>query len=308
MSAAPARPVAFLSGPTASGKSALAIALAKEHGLAIISADSMQVYRGVEIGTAQPTESEREGVPHELLGVAEPGAEYHAARFMAEAYAAMARHAATGRRSLVVGGTGLWIRALRQGLFDGPSRDESIRARLRELLAAHGVEALYAHLQQIDPEGARSLMPRDHIRILRAIEVFELSGRSIVDWHREDEARRAAMGPLPPILLLDGPRDAHEKRIRKRVDAMLELGWLEEARRLRALGLPEHAPPMKALGYPELFRVLDGAWSLDEARERIAISTRQYARRQRKWYRAEVSVVHVDVEGSRAGIEDALRG
>ena len=307
MTAPFARPVAFLSGPTASGKSALAIALSKEHGLAVISADSMQVYRGVEIGTAQPTESEREGVPHELLGIVEPGAEYHAAKFMVDAHAAIERHAAEGRRSLVVGGTGLWIRALRQGLFNGPSRDETIRARLRELLEVGGVEALYAHLERIDPEGARSLMPRDHIRILRAIEVFELSGRSIVDWHREDEARRAAMGPLPPILLLDTPKGAHEIRIRKRIGDMLKLGWLEEARRLRERGIPEHAPPMKALGYPELFRVLDGTLPIEEARELIFFATRQYARRQRKWYRAETGVVHVDVAGAREAIEAALR-
>jgi len=307
VNAAGARPVAYLSGPTASGKSALAIALAKEHGLAVISADSMQVYRGVEIGTAQPSESEREGVPHEMLGIVEPGTEFHAARFMVEAQAAIDRHEAEGRRSIVVGGTGLWIRALRQGLFGGPGRDEQIRARLRERLEVEGVDALYEYLRRIDPEGAESLMPRDHIRIIRAIEVFELSGRSIVAWHREDESRRAALGPLPLILLLNPHKGAHEIRIRKRVDGMLDAGWLEEARRLRERGIPDYAPPMKALGYPELFRVLDGALGLEEARELIAVATRQYARRQAKWYRTEVGVVHVDAVSAREAIAGGLR-
>lgn len=301
-----AEPVAYLAGPTASGKTPMAVELADEFGLAVISADSMQVYRGVEIGTAQPGPEERKGVPHELLAVAEPGEEFHAARFAQEARAAIARHAAQGRRSIVVGGTGLWIRALRTGLFAAPGRSEEMRARLRAVLADSGAGALHAELARIDPLAAGAVHPADHVRVIRALEVFELTGRSIVEWHREDAARRALLPPPRPMVVLAPERAPHERAIRARIEGMLERGWLAEAGRLLALGLPDHAPPMKALGYPELFGVLRGESTLEEAVARIVIATRQLARDQRKWFRSELRTETMPIGVARVRMREII--
>ncbi|MCC5877338.1 MAG: tRNA (adenosine(37)-N6)-dimethylallyltransferase MiaA [Candidatus Sumerlaeia bacterium] len=179
--------VGILGGPTASGKSAMAVEIAKKHGLAVISADSMQVYRGMEVGTGLIPISERQNVPHFLLGVAEPGEDYHAARFVVEArQVANQQWQEYGRRSLIVGGTGLWIQALREGLIDGPGRDETIRRELREVLHREGPNALHRKLKDFDPVLHERLSPRDHVRVLRAIEVYQLTGRPLSDWYAED--------------------------------------------------------------------------------------------------------------------------
>lgn len=297
-------PVAFIAGATASGKSALAVQVARERGLAVIGADSMQVYRGMEIGTAQPTEADRGGVPHHLIGIADPAEEFHAARFREEAIRAMAAEAAMGRRTIVAGGTGLWMRALREGLFDGPGRDESIRAELRAILDQDGAEALHALLSREDPAAAARLRPADQVRVIRALEVWRLSGRSITEWQDEDQARRRALGPLPPLLVLSRPREELDRRIAARVEMMLAAGWLEEADRLRAMGLPEHASARKALGYRALFEVLKGNRSLNSAREEITLRTRQFARRQETWFRGERDAVWL----SPGDLVGAIRG
>ncbi|MDX2174943.1 MAG: tRNA (adenosine(37)-N6)-dimethylallyltransferase MiaA [Candidatus Sumerlaeia bacterium] len=286
-----AEPAAYLAGATASGKSAEAVRLARALGLAIVSCDALQVYRGIEIGTAQPLESERGGVPHHLLGCSDVAEEWHAARFAREAREAIEAEARAGRRCLVVGGTGLWLRALREGLFDGPGRDEELRRELRAVLAERGPGGLHALLAEEDPEAAAALRPADHVRVLRALEVWRLTGRSIADWQREDAARRGALGPLPPLFVLQRPRGELHARIAARVDRMLADGWLAEAGRLRERALPEHAPPSKALGYRELSAVLDGRATLAEVRERIVAGTRQFARRQETWFRAERGAV-----------------
>lgn len=280
-------PVAYLAGPTASGKSALAIRVAKAHGIAIVSADSMQVYRGMAIGTAQPSDAERDGVPHHLLGVADPREEFHAARFRAEALRAIAGEAAQGRRCLVVGGTGLWMRALREGIFDGPGRDSALREELHALLAREGPAALHALLAREDPKTAARLSVADHVRVVRALEVVRATGRSITDWQTEDAARRNALGPLPPMIVLSPEKAALHDRIDRRVDAMLAAGWLDEARALHALALPDASPARKALGYPQLFAHLEGRLGLAEAAAEIKLRTRQFARRQRVWFQAE---------------------
>ncbi|HMX61643.1 MAG TPA: tRNA (adenosine(37)-N6)-dimethylallyltransferase MiaA [Candidatus Sumerlaeota bacterium] len=282
------QPVGFLAGPTASGKSALAIELAKRHNLAIVSADSMQVYRGMAIGTGAVTAPEQQGVPHYMIGIADPRDEFHAARFVTGLRSAT-NHEWTeeGRRCLVVGGTGMWIQAAREGLFEGPGRNDAVRARLRDDLAAQGSAELHRRLSLVDEESARRLAPADHVRIIRALEVFELTGKPLSLWQDEDRARRAALGELPPLVVLDPPRELLNERIAVRVDAMLAAGWLEEARTLHALNLPDHAPPKKALGYRELFRVIEGEITLPQARELIITGTRQFARRQRVWFKAQ---------------------
>lgn len=292
----------YLGGPTASGKSSLGVAIARRHDLAIVSADSMQVYRGMEIGTGAIPEIDRRGVSHHLLSIVDPSEDFHAARFVDAALRAISSEfAASGRKSLVVGGTGMWIQALREGLFDGPGRDESIRKRLRKILEAKGPEALHDRLRKIDPPMADTLSPRDHVRVLRAIEVYELSGRPLSDWHAEDERRRAALGPLPPLRVIDRPREELYARIDKRVDEMLAAGWLNEARRLHALRLPEHSPARKALGYRELYDVIEGKSSIEEAAAEIKTSTRRFAKRQMTWFRGQRGVEWVD--GSDSALE-----
>jgi tRNA dimethylallyltransferase len=303
----PPQPIAaILAGPTASGKSALAIAIAARHGLAIISADSMQVYRGMEIGTGVPTPAERGAVPHHLLSIADPREDFHAARFVAEARAAAEREwSEHGRRSLVVGGTGMWIQALREGLFEGPGRDEGLRAALRAQLEAEGPAALHAALAVVDPAMAARLAPADHVRVLRALEVYRLTGRPLSDWHAEDARRRAALGPLLPLVVLTPPRDWLDARINARVDSMIAAGWLEEARALHQLALPPHSPARKALGYRTLFEVIEGRLSRAAAVEQIKLATRQFARRQGTWFRGQRAVVAVETP-DLIGVEKAL--
>lgn len=287
--------IGFLGGPTASGKSALAAAAARGEGWAIVSADSMQVYRGMRAGTGIIPEEERHGVPHHLLEIADPGEEFHAARFVTEATAAIDREwSENGRQSLVAGGTGMWIQALREGLFDGPGRSEAIRASLRQQLDAEGPDVLHADLAAVDPPMADRLSPKDTVRVIRALEVFLLSGKPLSVWYEEDRRRRESLGKLPPLVVVRIPREQLHERIARRVDSMLAAGWLEEARQLRALDLPPHSPARKALGYPELFRVLDGSLTLEEARERIILSTAQFARRQMTWFRGQKDVQWLD--------------
>lgn len=283
--------VGFLAGPTASGKSSIAVGIAQQNNFAIISADSMQVYRGMQIGTGAIPENERGGVPHHLLGVADPGEDFHAARFVEAARAAAkAEWENHGRRSLLVGGTGMWIQSLREGLLASPGRNEAIRQRLRERLAAEGPEVLHTELRALDPPMAEKLSPRDHVRVIRALEVLELSGKPLSVWHEEDRQRRAALGPLLPLVVIERPMTELRERIGRRVDQMMADGWLEEARRLHALKLPDHAPAKKALGYRTLFEVIEGRTSLDEAVARIKLATGQYAKQQMTWFRAQRDV------------------
>ena len=299
--------VGYLAGPTASGKSTLGIELARRNGWCVISADSMQVYRGMAIGTGAVEPEERQGVPHHLVGVADPRDDFHAARFVREARVAIDNEwQANGRRSLVVGGTGLWIEALREGIFEGPGRDEAVRNRLRARLASEGLEVLGAELQRIDPPSAARIPAADANRIMRALEVWELSGRTLSAWLAEDAARRAAIGPMPPLVVLDPPKDILDPKINRRVDTMLAAGWMEEARALHALGLPDHSPARKALGYRELFAVIEGRKSLAEAREAIQLGTRQYAKRQRVWFKARRGAMLVG-EWDGGSVEAMLR-
>ncbi|CAN5302341.1 tRNA (adenosine(37)-N6)-dimethylallyltransferase MiaA [soil metagenome] len=297
--------VGFLAGPTASGKSALAVAIAQRHNLAIISADSMQVYRGMEIGTGAMPESERGEVPHRLLSVADPREAFNASRFAEEARTAIAEELTQGRRSLVVGGTGMWIQALREGLFGGPGRDEGVRARLRDERVASGAEALHAKLAAVDPPMAAKLPVADHVRIIRALEVFELSGRPLTEWYAEDQLRRAALEPLAPLVVIHREREELRARINARTDQMLRDGWLEESRRLRELDLPPHSPAAKALGYPILWSVLDGALSIQDAAAKIKIGTLQYAKAQVTWFKVQRGVVFV--EATEAIVTAALQ-
>ena len=280
---APVRFVAVL-GPTASGKSALGLAFAERAGGEIVACDSQQVYIGMDIGTAKPTADERRRVPHHALDLVRPDEPFHAARWAAVARAAIADITARGRLPIVVGGTGLYYRALATGLFEAPPPDPAIRARHRAEAEADGVESLHARLAVIDPEAASAIRVRDLVRISRALEVHEQTGVPITTLRRQ----AAPPGDLrPTVLLLDPPLAALRARITARVDQMISAGFLDEVRALRAAGYGPALKPLQALGYRQLGAVLDGTLSSADAVAETVQATFAYARRQRTWFRKQ---------------------
>lgn len=271
-------------GPTAAGKSALALALAETWGMGIISADSRQVYRDFDIGTAKPTDEERRRVPHEGIDVVAPTERYSAARWASGVEGWRAALESQGRPPLVVGGTGLYLRALAEPLFEEPPLDPAARRALDRELQPLPLEELRRRCRVLDP-------PRAHLgrtQLLRAIEVATLTGRPISELHRE--RRRDARYALR-YLLVD-PGEELRDRIARRVDAMIAAGWVDEVRRLMQ-SVPGDAPAWNATGYDTIREVAQGTLPLAEGRERVIIATRQYAKRQRTWFRHQLPPAHV---------------
>jgi tRNA dimethylallyltransferase len=297
--AAPVLPI--LVGATASGKTAVAIEVARRLrgvvALEIVSADSRQVYRGLDVGTAKPNAAERAAVPHHLLDVVDPRETYTAARFARDARAAFAEVRARGAVPFLVGGSGLYVRAAEQGLFEGPAADEALRARLQAEADAGGEAALHARLARVDPETARRLHPRDRVRVIRALEVWETTGTPIAEHHRRHRAREPDLRPRR--FQLDWPTGALDARISARTDAMLDGGWEDEVRGLLGAGVPATAPGLDAVGYPQVRDLVAGRASRAEAREAIVRATRQFAKRQRTWFRAvrDLRVLRVAAAG-----------
>ncbi len=277
------RTLVFILGPTGSGKSAFALRLAEERGGEIISCDSMQVYRGFDIGTDKPSAEDRARVPHHLIDVADAGTQFHAADFAALASEAIAAVRERERIPLVVGGTGLYFKALEDGLFPGPGRDEAVRSALDAEAGERGPEVLWERLAAVDPAYAAKTGRRDRIRIVRALEVFTLTGRPISEHFKRTEG---LLGDERPVKIgLDRPRADLYRRIEERVDRMFDRGLIEETRRLLAGGVPESAAPFKALGYKHVLRLLRGEIGPDEAAALTKIDTRHYAKRQMTWFR-----------------------
>ena len=283
-----ARPLAgralLIAGPTASGKSGLALALAERLGGVIINADSMQVYRELAILTARPAAAELARLPHDLYGFLSGREAYSAGRYASDAAAAIARARAQGRVPIVVGGTGLYFRALLEGLSPIPAADPQVRAYWRQQAASRPPQALHALLSERDPVMAARLAPSDPQRIVRALEVLESTGRSLADWQRQPGRPLLQAAQTLPLLLLP---DAvgHAKAIEGRFDAMLREGALEEVRGLLALSLSRDLPIMRALGVAPLAAHLDGALGLEAAAAAATLATRQYAKRQLTWFR-----------------------
>ena len=267
-------------GPTAAGKSAVALWMAERHGGAIISADSRQVYSGFDIGTAKPAPSERRRVPHFGIDVRAPGERYSAAAWAADAERWMAEAAAAGRVPLIVGGTGFYLRALFGPLFEEPPLDAARRDALAAELAGRSLDDLRRWCRVLDPERAHL----GRTQLLRAVEIALLTGRRLSALHRE----RARAPRWRARYLLVDPGAALAARIAGRVDAMLAAGWVDEARAL-ARTVPEDAPAWKATGYGVMRAVASGAVSLEDGRERVIVETRQYAKRQRTWFRHQLA-------------------
>ena len=279
--------VAVLVGPTAVGKTTVALDLAADMGAEIVNADSMQVYRELDIGTAKPTPAERVRVRHHLVDVVEPDEPYNAARYAREGRAVIADLHRRRVAPLMVGGTGLYIKALLAGLFPQGKGLKGVRLRLARELADQGLPPLFARLESLDPATARRLAPGDTYRILRALEVVEATGRSISELHA---AHRFQDRPYETLKLgLDLPREELYQRIEARVEAMLAQGWLAEVRDL----VHRYSPalkPLKALGYRHLVAFLEGRTTLEEAVALIKRDTRRYAKRQLTWFQADPEI------------------
>ncbi|MGQ0709871.1 MAG: tRNA (adenosine(37)-N6)-dimethylallyltransferase MiaA [Rhodoferax sp.] len=280
-------PCLAIAGPTASGKTALALALAQRMPCEIISVDSALVYRGMDIGTAKPTETERAGVPHHLIDIRDPLQAYSAAEFVRDASTLIAQIHARSALPVLVGGTMLYFKTLFEGLDPLPGADPVLRERLDQEAREHGWQALHARLAQIDPATAQRLAPHDSQRIQRALEVYYLSGQPLSQLHTRN-ANRAAQ-PLPCALISLEPTERSwlHARIAQRFMLMLEQGLLDEITRLRQRGdLHPALASMRCVGYRQAWEALDGAWPMGELPERGIAATRQLAKRQITWLRS----------------------
>lgn len=292
-----ARPRAILlMGPTGSGKTEAAAALAARFPLGIVSVDSAMVYRGMDVGTAKPAPDLLARAPHRLIDLIDPSESYSAARFVADATAAMAEIGRAGRTPLLVGGTMLYFRALQSGLAKLPPADAALRREIDARAAREGWEALHAELARHDPAAAARIRPGDRQRIQRALEVIAITGTPISSRQRED-LRGATAGDDLRLVLAPADRARHAARLAERFDRMLESGLLEEVRALGARrDLHAGLPALRLIGYRQLWAHVEGRATLAEAREQAIVATRQYARRQLTWLRAEPGAEWFDAE------------
>ena len=279
-------PAILLMGPTASGKTALAIELVERGPFEIISVDSGMVYRGMDIGTAKPDAATLARAPHRLIDIRDPVDAYSAAEFRADALREMAAITAAGKIPLLVGGTMLYFKVLLEGLADMPEADPDVRARLEADAAEQGWPALHARLAEVDPITAARLSPNDSQRLQRALEVWELTGKPLSQWHAEQEPSAPLPYQLTQLAIAPPDRAVLHQRIEQRFDLMLEQGVIEEVTRLRARpDLHADLPSMRAVGYAQIWSYLDGACDAAEMRLRGIYATRQLAKRQFTWLR-----------------------
>lgn len=278
----------FILGPTASGKTAVAVELASLFNGEVISADSMQVYRHMDIGTAKPSKEELDWVPHHLIDIVDPDEEYTAARFRKEAMGKIGEILSRGKRVFVAGGTGLYVKVLTQGIFEGPRSDNRLRETLREVARSKGNMALYERLKEVDPVSAANIHPNNTNRLIRALEVWDLSKRPISEFHREHAFSEAPFDALKIGLYRE--RAALYTDIERRVDEMMDRGLLDETKRLLSMGYGSGLKPMCGLGYKEMIGFLSGEYPLDEAVGLIKKKTRRYAKRQATWFRRDPEI------------------
>ncbi len=297
----------LIAGPTASGKSALALEFAEKLGGEVINADSMQVYRDLRIITARPPPAEERRVPHRLYGHVDAAENYSVGRWCTDAAKAIAVAREAGRPAIVIGGTGLYFNALTRGLAAVPPIPPAIRDDVRARLARDGAPALHAELAARDPASAARLRPGDRSRVARALEVVLATGRSLVDWHDSNKPATIDLARVAKVFLMP-PRDELLTRIDARFDAMMAAGALEEVRALAARGLNPSLPAMKAHGVPWLIRHLNGEIALAEAVEGGKRDTRQYTKRQATWFRNQLPEFEwAAPQDARAAAEAQLR-
>lgn len=287
----PQRPrLTVIAGPTASGKTALAVELARRAGGEIVSADSQQVYKHFDIGTAKPSAEELSAVPHHLISVVEPMETFSAAEYQRRADAVIADIHSRGQPVVVVGGTGLYLRVLLHGVVEAPGADPELRASLEALAAAEGREAVHRKLVEVDPETAARLPPNDLVRIIRALEIHARTGVTASEFRR---SHAFAPDRYPfRLYVLEPPREALYRNINARTEAMFAHGLVEETRELMERGYAD-AAPMRSVGYVQARAVVEGRMTLEEAIHDTAQETRRYAKRQLTWFRKEPGAVFV---------------
>jgi tRNA dimethylallyltransferase len=295
----------FLAGPTGCGKSETALALAKQIDVEVVALDSMSLYRGMDIGTAKASSSMQNSVPHHLIDVIEPHQEYSVADYVSTAAVVCSEIVARGKIPLFAGGTGLYLRAVLRGVFDGPAADWEFRRRLEGEAAANTPEFLHGRLREVDPTSAERLHPNDQRRVIRALEVFHITGRPL---SAQQSERPAPLDERPRhVHWLSPPRDWLRQRIDARVLAMIDEGLVDEVRRLLSATHPMSRTARQALGYKEVIDHLDGHATLEEAIETIQRRTRQFAKRQHTWFRNLEECTAVEITGREQPDELAER-
>ena len=291
-------------GPTATGKSALGIAIAERFGGEIVSCDSTAVYRGFDIGTDKVPAAERRGIPHHMVDIVEPTEEYSAARYAREAAGVIRGITARGGLPIVVGGTGFYYRALTRGLFEGPSRDEALRRRLERVAARKGPDRLHRWLARVDAASAARIAPADVKRVVRALEVWRLTGRPLTE-HFAETATPLPEYQVVAVALRIAPEET-AARVARRVHAQFAQGLLDEVRALLARGVPETALPFTGLVYRQALEHLHGVRDEAATRELIILENRRYSRRQLIWFRKEPNLRWIDAAGERQETQDAV--
>lgn len=277
-------PIICIAGPTASGKTALAVALARELDGEVVSCDSMQVYKRMDIGTAKPSPEERQGIPHHMIDVAEPWEDYSVSRYCADAAPIVEDIVSRGKTAIIAGGTGLYMDSLIRGNDFAPFPSTGVRERLEREADREGMEALLARLRAVDPEAAARLHLSDRKRIIRAMEVYLETGETITAHNRRTQALPPRFSPVWLGLDFESRAELYS-RIDRRVDVMLEAGLLEEIRALLRSGIPEKCTAMQAIGYKEFTDALDGRCTVEAAAGQVRQSSRRYAKRQLTWFR-----------------------
>ena len=277
-------PIICIAGPTASGKTALAVALARELDGEVVSCDSMQVYKRMDIGTAKPSPEERQGIPHHMIDVAEPWEDYSVSRYCADAAPIVEDIVSRGKTAIIAGGTGLYMDSLIRGNDFAPFPSTGVRERLEREANREGMEALLARLRAVDPEAAARLHLSDRKRIIRAMEVYLETGETITAHNRRTQALPPRFSPVWLGLDFESRAELYS-RIDRRVDVMLEAGLLEEIRALLRSGIPEKCTAMQAIGYKEFTDALDGRCTVEAAADQVRQSSRRYAKRQLTWFR-----------------------
>ncbi len=287
------KPLIIIAGPTAVGKTNISIKLAKALSGEIISADSVQVYRGLDIGSAKITKEETEGVPHHLIDILDPADDFNVAVFKDLVYEAVEKIYAKGRIPIMVGGTGFYIQAVLKDVdFSEGAADEDYRAELSEFANINGAEALHDRLSKIDPEAAEAIPAGNVKRVIRALEFYKVTGMKISE-HNKTQAERPSVFDTRFFVLTD-ERELIYKRIDERVDLMMKAGLLDEVRSLYESGIPREAVSMQSLGYRQIMDYLDGDCDLEEAVYQIKLQTRHFAKRQITWFKREKEAIWVD--------------
>lgn len=282
------KPIYAIVGPTASGKTALGVKTALHFGGEVINCDSVQIYRGIEIATAKPSAEERQGIPHHLIDYVDPNVNYTAADWAKDAAEKIAEIESRGNVPILVGGTGFYLRTLMHPLFDSPKTDERLRERLRRIRERKGAEFLHRMLQRADPDAAAKLFPRDHVRVMRGLEVFYQTGEKISD-RQPDRAESPEFAVRIQLFVLDPPRDVLYEKINRRTEVHFRSGLVEEVKQLRASGVKDTTNALGAHSYRRVCEYLRGERTLESAIEQSKQDVRNYAKRQLTWFRREAS-------------------